>query len=145
MIRRRRATALYAVVAAVITSLVASAVDLAVPLGLGLALFAAAATAKVAPPRRAWIADDRIVVEGWKRRRLVPISQIDGLAISFVHVDPPLLEIVFARNKMIGPIVLDEETHLFLVELVAAVEASGRANDRYIRDNLGWLRRSLER
>ncbi|MFC7597553.1 hypothetical protein ACFQU3_19715 [Terrabacter sp. GCM10028922] len=142
-IRRRRTSVLYGVVAAVLTALAASALDLAVPLGMGLALGATAVTARVAPPRRAWIADDSVVVEGWRARHVVQLSEIDVLGIAGVNVHPPTLEMVYARNKAIGPIFLEQSSRPFVAEFVAAMETSGRADDRSIRDNLSWLRRYL--
>ncbi|KJK11753.1 hypothetical protein UB45_10875 [Terrabacter sp. 28] len=131
----------YVVVAAVITLLVASAFDLPVPLGVSLSACAAAVCARVAPPQRVSLIGDSLEVEGWRTRQVVHLSDVAALAISWVRTDPPTLELIHAHTRAIGPISLEESTRPFLRELVVALDTHGPSNDRYIRENLTWLRR----
>lgn len=141
VVRRRMTAITYVVVAVVITLLGASAIDLPVPLGVGLSLCAAAASARVAPPQRVSLIGDSLEVEGWRGSQVVRLPDIAVLSISWVRTDPPILELIYAGTKAIDPISLEESTRPFLRELVVALDTHGSANDRYIRDNLTWLRR----
>lgn len=144
---RRRAIfqALLAALVTAVTAVIASAIGLPSALVVALAGIAAGASARFAPPQQVWLSGDSLVVEGWRQRRTVRLADIDSLSIQVVRIDPPLLEIVYARNKAVGPIYLRDSSKPFLDDFVTALEAHGRADDRYIHDNLVSVRRFLGR
>ncbi|GAA1984662.1 hypothetical protein GCM10009817_27620 [Terrabacter lapilli] len=145
VVRSRRRALFQALLAALVTAVIASAVGLPSGLVLALAGIALGASVRFAPPQQVWLSEDSLVVEGWRQRRTVRLADIDSLSIQGVRIDPPLLEIIYARTKAVGPIYLRDSSKAFLDDFVTALEGHGRADDRYIHDNLVSVRRFLGR
>ena len=145
VVRSRRRAIFQALLAALVTAVIASAIPLPSALVVALAGIAVGSSVRFAPPSQVWLSGDGLAVEGWRQRRTVRLADIDSLSIQAVRIDPPLLEIIYARNKAVGPIYLRDSSKPFLDDFVTALEAHGRADDRYIYDNLVSVRRFLGR